>query len=103
MTQTLDRIRAKISEGALLLGPQLRSWVEDHLILPREVRLATDVDGTSFKKFWLITDHVGTNDSSYRIIFDEETDSFGLECTLDSGVEWCMGNYGSFDEVVENM
>jgi len=103
MIDTPDRISSKISESSALLAPHLRSWVDQHLVTPRQVRLATDADGTAFKNLWLVTDHVGTNDSSYRIVYDDDTDTFGLECTLDSGVEWYMGNYGSFSEAVENL
>ena len=103
MTQTPEHIRAKISQGVVVLAPHLRSWVDEHLIVPREVRLAIDANGTSFKNLWLTTDHVGANDSSYRVVYDDETDAFGLECTLDSGVEWYMGSYDSFAEAVENM
>ncbi len=103
MTETSERIRAKIAEGVPLLAPHLQAWVDEHLIAPRQVSLAIDPDGTSFRNLWLVTNHVGTNDSTYRVVFDEETDAFGLECTLESGVEWYMGNYGSFAEAVENM
>lgn len=98
-----DRIKSKIAEGLALLKPHLQSWVRDHLIQPRQIRLLTDPDGHSFKDFWLITDHVGKEDSSYRIVYDEHEQAFGLESTLDTGVEWYMGNYGSFSETVENM
>jgi len=74
----------------MLLGPHLRSWVDEHLISPRQVCVAIDTNGTSFKTLWLVTDRVGENDSSYRVVYDDETDAFGLECTLDSGVEWYM-------------
>jgi hypothetical protein len=103
MTQNPERIRAKISESVVLLAPHLRSWAEAHLIAPRQVRLSLDPDGTSSKDLWLVTDHVGTNDASYRVVYDDETDGFGLECTLETGVEWYMGDYGSFAETVENM
>lgn len=103
MTQTPERIRARISEGVASLAPHLRSWVDEHLIAPRQVRLALDAEGTSFKDLWLVTNHVGANDSSYRIVYNDEADAFGLECTLATGVEWYMGNYGSFAEAVQNM
>jgi len=103
MTETPVQIRGRITEGSPSLEPHLRSWVDAHLIEPRLVRLALDVDGTSFKDLWLVTDHIGVNDSSYRIVYDLDADAFGLECTLDSGIEWYMGNYGSFAEAVQNM
>jgi len=98
-----NEIPLAVTEGLALLQPHLQSWVRDHLIEPRAVRLATDPDGSVFKQLWLITDHVGKDDSSYRIVYDAAAGTFGLECTLASGVEWYMGNYGSFPEAVEAM
>jgi hypothetical protein len=98
-----ELITAKVAEGLAALAPHLRSWVRDHLISPRQVRLSVDPDGTSFEDFWLITDHVGEKESSYRLVYDEIEQSFGLECTLDTGVEWHLGNYGSLSDTVENM
>ena len=97
------QIQAKVSDGLTGLAPHLQSWLHEHLIEPRQVQLATDAEGTSFKQLWLITNHVGKNDSNCRIVYDDETDAFGLECTVEPGVEWYMGNYGSFAETVENI
>ena len=96
-------LRVSVAEGLPVLAPHLQSWVHAHLIEPRQVRLATDPDGTSFKDLWLVTNRTGENDPSYRIVYDDQAHLFGLECTLESGVEWYMGNYGSFSETVENM
>ena len=51
----------------------------------------------------MVTDNIGYSDSSYRVVYDEETKMFGLECTLSNGLEWYMGAYGTFEEAVENM
>jgi len=101
--ETLERIQLKVTEGLVVLAPHLQSWLHEHLIEPRQVRLATDAEENSVKTLWLITDHIGKNDSSYRIVCDEDEEAFGLECTLDTGVEWYMGNHGSFSETVERM
>lgn len=98
-----DQLGANVAEGLNLLAPHLKSWVDRHLIEPRRVRLATNAQGTSFKYLWLVTDHTGENDSNCRVVYDPEAQMFGLECTLDTGVEWYMGNYGSFSETVQNM
>lgn len=98
-----EQISLKVAEGLALIKPHLRSWLRNHLIQPRQIKLSTDPHGHSFKDFWLITDHAGKEDSSYRIVYDEDEKVFGLESTLDNGVEWYMGNYGSFSETVENM
>jgi len=97
------QIQAKVADGLAGLAPHLQSWLHEHLIEPRQVQLAMDPKGTSFKHLWLIANHVGENDSNCRIVYDDEADAFGLECTVEPGVEWYMGNYGSFAETVENM
>ena len=86
-----------------MLAPQLRAWVDAHLIAPREVRLSVDPYGTSFTEVWLVTDHTEVNDSNYRIVYDREWCEFGLERTMDNGVEWYMGTCGSFAKTVEKM
>ena len=93
----------KIAEGTAVLAPQLQDWLRVHLVEPRPIRLAADADGNTFNDLWIVTDHTGENDSSYRIVYDETNQVFGLESTLDTGVEWYMGSYGSFSETVENM
>ncbi len=97
------QIKLRVTEAVTVLAPHLRDWVRDHLIEPRRIRFSVDSDGTSFKDLWLVTDHVGEKDSSYRIVYDESEQAFGLACTLEGGVEWYMGTYGSFSETVENM
>ena len=61
---TLERIQLKVTEGLAVLAPHLQSWLCEHLIEPRQVRLATDAEGNSVKTLWLITDQIGKNDSS---------------------------------------
>ena len=98
-----DQIATKVAEGLTSLAPHLQDWVRAHLIDPRPVRFSTDANGNTFKDLWLVTDHTGQEDSSYRIVYDENSQMFGLAVTLDSGVEWYMGSYGSFSETVESM
>ena len=95
-------IKYRVAEELVILPPRLQAWVRTHLVEPRFCKFSVDHDG-SFKHFWLVTDHNGEHDSSYRIVFDGEQEVFGLECTLESGVEWYMGSYGSFSDAVENM
>ena len=93
----------KVAEGLAVLAPHLQDWLRVHLVPPRPIQVSVDLEGNSFKDLWLITDHTGEQDSSYRVVYDENNQMFGLESTLDTGVEWYMGSYGSFSETVENM
>lgn len=85
------------------LAPHFREWIKHHLIVPRKVRLAIASDGKERNEYWLVTDNVGIDDTSYRVVYDDVEKSFGLVCTLESGIEWCMGLYGEFSETVENL
>ena len=78
-------------------------WAETHLIPPSKQFFSVDLDSDCRKGLWLVTDHNGTNDSSYRIVFDDEMQMFGLETTMQDETAWYMGPYGSFQETVENM
>jgi hypothetical protein len=98
-----ELIKIKVAEGLVVLAPHLQDWLRGHLVEPRPTQFSADADGKSFKDLWLVTDHTGENDSSYRVVYDENNQMFGLESTLDTGVEWYMGSYGSFSETVENM
>jgi len=99
----MEQINLKIQEALPSLKPHLRSWVQQHLIQPRKVNLSLDSEGNTSKDFWLITEHNGKDDSSYRVVYDADEQVFGLEVTLETGIEWYMGAYGTFAEAVENM
>jgi hypothetical protein len=97
------QIEVAVQAGLSKLRPSIKQWVQTHLVHPRLISLSLDPDASSFKEVWLVTDHTGEQDSSYRIVYDSDSELFGLECTLESGVEWYMGNYGSFSQTVESM
>ncbi|SRR5216683_1947428 len=98
-----ESIKMKVAEGLAVMAPHLQEWLRTHLIEPRPVRISADPNGNSMKDLWLVTDHVGEEDASCRIVYDEGNQEFGLETTLDSGVGWYMGSYGSFSDTVESM
>ena len=102
-TEIPELIKRRVADDLVILPSHLQTWVRTHLVVPRMRRFSVDHDGSSFKQLWLVTDHNGKHDSSYRIVFDGEQGVFGLECTLETGVEWYMGSYGSFSDAVENM
>ena len=86
------------------LPENLRAWTEGHLIPPRAVTLWCDPDRSKSTRVWLLTDHVGHEDSSSRVVFDPAAKAFGLEMTLEDGTEWYMGPYeGGFADVVQSM
>ncbi len=103
MNKFENKINELIKKSIGKLPKHLADWTKLHLCKPKEVKLSLDSEGNGFGTFWLVTDNTGTDDSSYRIIYDEELEMFGLECTLNNGLQEYMGTYGSFEETVQNM
>jgi hypothetical protein len=99
----IDQIEIQIEVGLSKLSPHLREWVEKHLITPHPIKLSLDENGKTYETFWLVTDHVGFEDGSYRVVYDFKKNSFGLESKLQNGINWYMGQYGDFAEAIENM
>ena len=99
----IDQIKSQVEESLSKLPPHLREWAEKHLITPRSIELSLDENGKTYETFWLVTDHVGFEDGNYRVVYDTKKKSFGLECTLQDGVNWYMGKYEDFAEAIKNM
>jgi hypothetical protein len=98
-----DAVRQARADLATL-PENLRLWAERHLVTPREVTLWCDPERTTQTKVWLLTDHVGHDDASSRIVFDPAAKAFGLEMTLEDNTEWYMGPYeGGFADVVQHI
>jgi len=86
------------------LAPHLRDWAERHLIGPRLLAARVDPDKQETVRVWLVTDDVGEDDSSDRIVFDPEANAFGHLTTLDDGTLWYRGPArGGFADAVRNL
>lgn len=85
------------------LAIHLRDWFLSHQTAPRRVTLSKEQDGGDEEEFWLITDHTGTENSSYRIVFDDELGAFGISSQMASGVDYLLGIYGSLSETIESL
>lgn len=93
-TTVAEQLPRVTSEG-------VRDWITARLIEPYLLRLSENSEGTRFAEFWMVTDH--KDGKHYRIAYAPDDDRFGIVTSLTSGVEWYMGNYGTFKEAVENM
>jgi hypothetical protein len=74
------------------LPPRLRTWVEAHLTPPRPVIVSLDPARPEDQTLivWLVTDDVGAQDSDSRLVFDLQSQSFGVCLRLAGGVEWYL-------------
>ncbi len=85
------------------MSDKLTLWLSTHLIPPRKIVLFKDFDFKQTAEYWLVTDHIGTKDSGYRVVYSELDGMFGLEMTTKEGQSVMMGLYGDFATTVESM
>jgi hypothetical protein len=97
------RIQKRVADGLSQLPPHLRAWAEAHVVPPRAITLFTNLESSTTEDYWLVTDATGKDDGSYRVIYTEDLDSFGLSVILEGGRHCCMGFYGEFAETIESM
>jgi len=98
----LAKIEAGVSEFTWLSAAE-RAWFAAHRILPRPVSLAEDSEGTKWEEFWLVTEHTGADDSSFRIVYDDGREGFGRECLLDTDVPLFLGVYPTLEDALDEI
>jgi hypothetical protein len=99
----VNRIQERVRDEIGMLPDHLRRWAAGHLTTPRPVHALLVPDGKEAIDLWLVSDDRGDRDSSSRVVYDANQDSFGLVQQLHDGTLWFMGTYGSFAEAVEGM
>ena len=80
--QVRANVLADCEAAASQLVPAARAWLHAHLIPARPIELARKTDGKETEPFWLITDHTGRQDASFRIVYDDAVRRYGIECTI---------------------
>jgi len=98
-----QQIAKNIDDEYCSLDENLKVWLNSHIIEPKKIKVITNFDDIKFEEVWLITDNKDDDTSSYRIVFDPRVVSFGLACTLNNGLIWYMGAYGSLSETIESI
>ncbi len=95
----VKRVKKDLSK----LPPHLRDWGKAHVINPRRITFCTNLETGETDSGWLVTDHIGVQDSGYRVIYDEALDMFGLITELQDGRVYGLGFYGDFAETIDSM
>ena len=85
------------------LDKHLSEWLRAHCIAPRPIVLSRKTDGGNSESFWLITDHNGRDDASFRVVYDDETQRYGLECTIQNNVCLFAGYRASLVDTVSDI
>jgi hypothetical protein len=85
------------------LSPSTREWLRLHLIPPRPIELARKTSGEEAEPFWLITDHNGRDDASFRIVYDDATQRYGIECAILNDICLFAGYRASLADAVTDI
>jgi hypothetical protein len=102
-----EQVRAAVlgdyEAAAGSLPPSIRDWLRAHLIPPKPIALARKTDGKDSEQFWLITDHNGRDDASFRIVFDDASQRYGIECTILNDISLFAGFRASLVDAVTDI
>jgi hypothetical protein len=85
------------------LSEQYRHWFASHRVEPKPISIAETSEGTARAEFWLLTDHTGVDDSSFRIIYDEARKRFGRECVLENDIPLFLGVYPTLQDALDEI
>ena len=96
-------IASTVESAIPKLSQNLRRWLQAHRVEPRQFTVFRETDGSGPMSVWLVTDHNGTDDSSYRIIYDPVSCEYGCECLLENDVPYLIGMYGDLKSAVEDL
>ena len=86
VSSKLDRVQAQ--------------WLRAHALPARRITLSRKTDGGDTEEFWLVTDHTGFDDSSFRVVYDDVSAQYGIECTIGSDVNLFAGFRASLLDAV---
>lgn len=96
-------VLADYEAAASQLDPRTREWLRAHLIPPHPIELARKTDRKNTEQFWLITDHTGREDATFRIVFDDALRRYGIECTILNNISLFAGFRASLVDAVSDI
>ena len=89
VSSKLDRVQAQ--------------WLRSHALPARRITLSRKTDGGVTEDFWLVTDHTGADDASFRVVYDDVSGQYGIECTIGSDVNLFAGFRASLLDAVTDI
>ncbi len=85
------------------LERRVGTWLKLHAIAPRRISLSRKTDGSDSEQFWLITDHTGSDDSSFRLVYDDVVGQYGIECAILNSISLFIGYRASLLEAITDI
>ena len=78
-------------------------WLQTHKIAPRRIALSRKTDGSNTEDFWLVTDHTGSDDASFRVVYDDVIGRYGIECAILNSISLFIGFRATLVEAVTDI
>jgi hypothetical protein len=97
------KVAADCAAALPLLDRRVGLWLQSHKIAPRKVSLSRKTDGGGSEDFWLVTDHTGADDSSFRVVYDDDAAKYGIECAILNSVSLFIGYRASLVEAITDI
>ncbi len=96
-------IAADCAAAVPLLDRRVVLWLKTHAIVPRRIRLSCKTDGSESEEFWLVTDHTGSDDSSFRVVYDDTVANYGIECAIMNSISLFIGFRATLVEAITDI
>ena len=89
-----DVARVVAADFAAAMGAldhKRQMWLRLHSIPPRRITLSRKTDGSNAEDFWLVSDHTGSDDASFRLVYDDVAVQYGIECAILNSISLFIG------------
>ncbi len=100
-------VTAKVAEDCAAaqrsLDRRVGLWLQTHKIAPRRISLSRKTDGSNSEEFWLVTDHTGSDDASFRVVYDDVAARYGIECGILNSISLFIGYRASLVEAITDI
>ena len=97
------KISADCAAAICALDARVGRWLQSHMVPPRRITLSRKTDGSNSKDFWLVTDYKGTDDASFRVVFDDAAAAYGIECAILNSISLFIGYRATLAEAVTDI
>lgn len=96
-------VAADIAAVGSQLDRRVALWLQMHKIAPRKIALSRKTDGSNTEEFWLVTDHTGSDDASFRLVYDDVAKRYGIECAILNSISLFIGYRSTLIEAITDI
>ena len=96
-------VTADFAAATRQLDRRVAMWLQMHKIAPRKIALSRKTDGSNTEEFWLVTDHTGSDDASFRLVYDDVAARYGIECAILNSISLFIGYRTTLVEAITDI